>query len=89
MNNLAPMRNCPGVQGRLNQTPGYDIRQIFFGTTSLRLFENAHHQLCKKVLVARKGQFTLKFCCVKFSFEAYGNWAKKLHERNIGALHVL
>ena len=27
MNNLAPMKNCPGgVQGNLNWTPGYNVR---------------------------------------------------------------
>ena len=25
MNNLAPMKNCPGVQGNLNWMPGYKV----------------------------------------------------------------
>ena len=25
MNNVAPMRNCPGVQGRLNWMPWYNL----------------------------------------------------------------
>ena len=29
MNNLAPMKNCPGVQGNLNWMPGFSGSQIF------------------------------------------------------------
>ena len=30
MNNLAPMRNCPGgLQGNLNWMPGYNLRVTF------------------------------------------------------------
>ena len=29
MNNLAPMRNCSGVQGRLNWMPGITLDMLF------------------------------------------------------------
>ena len=32
MNNLAPMKNCPGVQGNLDRLPGY----IYFITIAFR-----------------------------------------------------
>ena len=39
MNNLAPMKNCPGgVQGNLNWMPGYSLRGYIFQKLLLARF---------------------------------------------------